>query len=51
MNIKVASNYTTLSERTLRYLIADRKLRVTKVGRRNILRKVDLDRFIESGLN
>lgn len=50
LNVPEASKYIGVSERTLRSLIADRKIKVVRVGGRVLLRLVDIDRFIESKL-
>ena len=50
LNVSEASQYIGVSQRTLRSLIADRKIRVSRIGGRVLLRLVDVDRFIESKL-
>jgi len=51
MSIKEACEYTTLSERFIRGLIAKKKLKAAHVGGRVILRTVDIDRFLQEGTN
>lgn len=49
-NVAEASKYIGISERTLRSWIADRKIRVARLGGRVVLRLVDVDRFVEKHL-
>ena len=51
-NLKVAecAEYIGISERYLRNLIAERKIKAVRIGSRVVLRLVDVDRFIESKL-
>lgn len=48
MNVTEAAIYCDVSERSIRERIATRELRHIRFGRRIILRKVDLDSFLES---
>ena len=48
LNVSEASNLIGICERTLRDLIARREIRTARIGRRVILRRVDLDAFLES---
>lgn len=50
MDVKEASIYIGISERTLRTWIADRKIKVVRIGGRIVLRLVDIDRFIEDNV-
>ena len=50
LNVVEASSYIGISQRYLRSLIADRKIRVVRIGGRVLLRLVDVDRWIESKL-
>ena len=50
LNVPEASKYIGVSQRTLRSWIADRKIKVVRVGGRVLLRLVDIDRFLESNL-
>lgn len=50
LNVAEASKYIGISQRYLRSLIADRKIRVVRIGGRVVLRLVDVDRWIESKL-
>ena len=47
MNVCEACKYTTLSERTIRELIADGTIKSIRKGRRVILRANDLDEYLE----
>ena len=51
MNISEAASYLTVSERFLRGQIAERRIRFAKVERRIILRRKDLDLFVENRLS
>lgn len=50
LNVPEASKYIGVSERTLRSLFAERKIKVVRIGGRVLLRLVDIDRFLESKL-
>lgn len=50
LNVGEAGKYIGVSERTVRTWIADRKIRVARLGGRIVLRLVDVDRFIEKHL-
>lgn len=50
LNVPEASRYVGISERTLRSLIAERKIKIVRLGGRILLRLVDIDRFIEKHL-
>jgi len=45
-----AADYIGISERNLRNLIAERKIRVVRIGYRIVLRLIDVDRWMESHL-
>jgi len=45
-----AADYIGISERNLRNLIAERKIRVVRIGYRIVLRLIDVDRWMESKL-
>ena len=47
MSVLEASEYLNISERKLRDLIAYAALRYARIGKRIILRKQDLDSFLE----
>lgn len=47
LNVPEAASYIGISQRTLRSLIADRKIRVIRLGGRVILRRIDIDRFLD----
>ena len=47
MSVLEASEYLNISERKLRDLIACAALRYARIGKRIILRKQDLDSFLE----
>jgi excisionase family DNA binding protein len=49
-NVTEASEYLGIGERTLRQLIWDREVRVVRFNRRIIIRKSDLDKFLEDNL-
>jgi excisionase family DNA binding protein len=51
MSVRETALYLTTSERFLRGQIADRRIRFAKVGGRMILRREDLDLFLESRLS
>ena len=44
-----ASEYTGLTERSLKHLVAKRLIPVVHIGRRVYLRQSDLDQLIENG--
>tara|TARA_B110000037_G_scaffold44366_1_gene54510 strand:+ start:1085 stop:1315 length:231 start_codon:yes stop_codon:yes gene_type:complete len=48
MNVGEAARYLCLGERTLRDLIARREIRTVRIRKRIILRRIDLDAFLES---
>ena len=48
LNVQEAAAYLAISEKKLRRLISDRQVPVVRIGRRIVLRTVDLDRFVES---
>lgn len=50
LNVAEASKYIGISERTIRSWIADREIKVSRLGGRVVLRLVDVDRFIERHL-
>jgi excisionase family DNA binding protein len=50
LNVSEASEYIGVSQRTLRSWIADRKIRVARLGGRVVLRLADVDCFIEKRL-
>lgn len=50
LNVVEAATYIGVSQRTLRTWIAERKVRVARLGGRVVLRLVDVDRFIEKHL-
>lgn len=50
MSVVEASKYIGISERTIRSWISDRKIRVSRIGGRVVLRLVDIDRWIEKHL-
>lgn len=50
LSVAEASKYIGISERTLRSWIADRQIRVVRLGGRVVLRLVDVDRYIERHL-
>ena len=50
LNVAEASKYIGISERTIRSWIADRKIKVSRLGGRVVLRLVDVDRFVERHL-
>ena len=50
LSVAEASEYIGISERTIRSWIADRKIKVSRLGGRVVLRLVDVDRFIEKHL-
>ena len=49
-SVAEASEYIGISERTIRSWIADRKIKVSRLGGRVVLRLVDVDRYIEKHL-
>ena len=50
MSVREGALYLTVSDRFLRDQIANRRIRFAKVGGRIVLRRVDLDLFIENRL-
>ena len=50
LSVAEASKYIGISERTIRSWIAERKIRVSRLGGRVVLRLVDVDRYIEMNL-
>lgn len=50
LSAREAARYIGVSERTVRSWIADRKIKVARLGGRVVLRLVDVDRFIERHL-
>jgi excisionase family DNA binding protein len=50
LNVPEASQYIGISQRNLRSLIADRKIKVARIGHRVLLRLIDVDRWLESKL-
>lgn len=50
LSVVEASEYVGVSQRTFRSWIAERKIKVARLGGRVVLRLVDVDRFIESKL-
>ena len=50
MSVSEGAVYLTVSDRFLRNQIAERRIRFAKVGGRIVLRRVDLDLFIENRL-
>ena len=50
MNVAEASQYIGISDRFLRELIASKKIRAARIGKRVVLRLVDLDAWIEKQL-
>lgn len=48
MAVAEAAIYMGISERKLRELIAIRDIRSVRIGRRVILRRIDIDAFIET---
>ncbi len=51
MNVTEAAAYLTISERFLRNQIAERNIRFAKLGGRIILRRKDLDLYVENRLS
>jgi excisionase family DNA binding protein len=49
LTIAEAAHYLRVSERLVQRLIADGRLRSTRLGRRVLLRRIDVDAFMESG--
>ena len=47
MNVPEASSYMRISERKVRELIATRELKCVRIGRRVIIRRADIDDFME----
>ena len=47
LNVRDASAYLTICERKLRELIALREIRQCRIGRRIVIRRVDLDNYLE----
>jgi excisionase family DNA binding protein len=47
MNVPEASSYMRISERKVRELIATRQLKCVRIGRRVIIRRADIDDFME----
>lgn len=50
LNVPEASQYIGISQRNLRSLIAERKIKVARIGHRVLLRLIDVDRWLESKL-
>ena len=50
LNVREAADYIGISQRYLRSLIAERKIRVVRIGHRVLLRLIDVDRWLESKL-
>ena len=50
LSVPEAADYLTVSTRTLRTWVAERKIRVARLGGRVVLRLVDVDRFVEKRL-
>tara|TARA_B110001469_G_scaffold62298_1_gene59756 strand:- start:30 stop:257 length:228 start_codon:yes stop_codon:yes gene_type:complete len=50
LNVPEAADYIGISQRYLRSLIAERKIRVVRIGHRVLLRLIDVDRWLESKL-
>ena len=50
LNVPEAADYIGISQRYLRSLIAERKIRVVRIGHRVLLRLIDVDRWLESNL-
>jgi len=50
LSVPEASLYIGISKRYLRSLIADRRIKVIRIGGRVLLRLIDIDRWIESKL-
>jgi excisionase family DNA binding protein len=50
LKVAEAAYYLQISERTIRSLIAERKIPFARIGRRVVFRLVDLDRWLESKL-
>jgi excisionase family DNA binding protein len=48
LNVPEAADYIGISPRYLRSLIAERKIRVVRIGHRVMLRLIDVDRWMES---
>ena len=48
LNVPEAADYIGISQRYLRSLIAERKIRVGRIGHRVMLRLIDVDRWMES---
>lgn len=48
MSVHEAASYLGVCERFVRELIAKRELRHVRLGKRIILRKIDLDAYLES---
>ena len=48
LNVPEAADYIGISPRYLRSLIAERKIRVIRIGHRVMLRLIDVDRWMES---
>ena len=48
LNVPEAADYIGISQRYLRSLIAERKIRVVRIGHRVLLRLIDVDRWMES---
>ena len=51
MSVKEAATYLTVSPATMHREIQARRVKVVRIGRRVLLRKVDLDRYIETNAN
>lgn len=48
MSVEEASLYIGIAKRSLREKIANREIKHVRIGRRIILRRVDLDAYLES---
>ena len=47
MNVPEVSDYMRISARKVRELIACRELKIIRIGRRVIVRRVDIDNFMD----
>lgn len=50
LNVPEAAEYLSISQRTLRSWISERKIRVARLGGRVVLRTIDINRFLEKHL-
>ena len=50
LNCAEAAFYLRIGERKLRQLIAERDIRTCRIGRSVVIRRVDLDNYLESQL-